>query len=138
MKLITIVIIPPENENEIHVSEVDQLVDGSIDEIIVNDTLDFVENRVEGMTKLVSKLAYGGVIHFRGLEIFEFCRQIYLVALPMQDINTQLYKDGRASCDSIVGVVQLVQDLGLTVIIKSINKDRYYVKAKRELNESQD
>jgi len=133
MREVIIVSEKPENENQVHITKITELMSGSVDKLIVNDALDHIANRVEGLKILVSKLRYEGIIEIRGIDILEIARDMYTCRLTIAEANNLLY-DGRESCDSIIGVLELLQKFGLTIMVKQVDNHTYFVRAERTRN----
>ncbi len=131
MREITIVSKDPENENQVHITKITELMDGSVDKLVVNDALDYIVNRTQGIKILASKLRYDGIIEIRGVDILEVARNLYTCRLTIPEINPLLYS-GRESCDSIIGVLALLQANGLTVMVKQVDNYSYFIQAERQ------
>lgn len=124
--------------NEIHITQITDVVNGSIDELIINNSLDYIENRLEGIKILVSKIRYGGTIEITGTDIFALMRSSSMFKYSLLILNKILYEGGKQSIDSLVGIVDVLRKKhGLEVVIKQLitDDDTYYVKAKRCLPE---
>lgn len=131
MRSITIVHEQPKDENEVHITKITDLVDGSVDELIVNDAIDYISNRIDGLRMLVDKLRYGGTIEVRGVDILEIARGLYTCQMNIAQANSLIH-DNRQSCDSIIGVVGFLQNFGLEIISKQVGNFSYFVQAKRK------
>lgn len=130
MKTIIVTLKPSSLDNEVHVNDIDKVVDASIDSIRLGSVLDFIEDRDNLLQVIVSKLRYGGEIELLGTDIYDVARGLHHAELDLDDAHKLLYGN-RQSTDTLQNVVHALQQLGLEVKIKRIHKYVYYVKAIR-------
>lgn len=131
MKLI-ITHTEPQTDEELHISQAKDIVDNSVNHLIVGDSLDYIGNRLENLKILLSKLRFDGIIEISGLDIFAFARAVYTAGPTLPTINRALY-DGRQSVSSLIGILELLKEAKLDIEIKQLDTElySYYIKAKR-------
>lgn len=116
--------------HQIHVNAVGEIPDGSCDEIILNDTLDYIADRDAAFAAIAAKLKYGGSISVEGNDIVEWCRNITIANKNLSDINNSLYGK-RASISDLNVMVDLLHSFGFEIIYRRLMATTYSIKAQR-------
>jgi len=137
MKNIELTLSSPENENQIHIEQLSNILDGSCDTLELMAILDYYpnRNRQEIFNTAISKIKYGGTISLSGLDIIEVARQIYTGNIQEQEASNILYKEGsnnrRCSSSSLMEVINILQASNFTILVKDIDSNAYSVQARR-------
>jgi len=132
MKTVTITRDEPK-EDEVHLKHMPQISDASIDKLVLNDILDFVswQDRLKVIKMAVSKLAYGGIIEIRGLDLLDMSRGIFTMDVSIVEAQSILFQQ-RESSDTIINIVQTLSSVDLTILRTMLEDYTYYVQAQRE------
>jgi len=135
MKDITIVLDHPINENEIHVSQIASITNGSCDNLNLRASMDYTPHREALLSAAIGKVKYGGTITISGLDAFEVSRQIYVGKLNGQQASEILYKNinghTRSSCGHILDTIDKLQQHNFTILIKELQDYAYSIQARR-------
>ena len=108
--------------------------DGSCDEIIINNVLDFLDtsNRQNILKLTISKLAYDGTIVICGLDFLMLSRDVLAQIITIEQANV-LYGN-KKSIETAETTVVFLQQQGLKIIQKRLSEHTYSIIAQREYN----
>ena len=123
--------------SQVDLSNVGDLDDAAYEEVLVGDSLDFIDDRDSFVDEIVKKLRYGGKIIMSGVDIFEVSRGIISKQVKNSDINQILYLR-RCSVSNIFDMANKLSSLGLRIIKKRTNNYRYTLIAERPSPNAQD
>lgn len=95
-------------------------------------SLDYIINRFQVLSEMIKKLRYGASIIIEGIDILDVARNLHIGALSVDEANTLLYCNGNSnSCDTLINVVDFLQQQGLKIKHKRMVNNRYSVEAVR-------
>jgi hypothetical protein len=123
--------------SQVDLSDVGDLDDAAYEEVLVGDSLDFIDDRDSFVDEIVKKLRYGGKIIMSGVDIFEVSRGIISKQVKNSDINQILYLR-RCSVSNIFDMADKLSSLGLRIIKKRTDNYRYTLIAERPSPDAQD
>ena len=122
-------IVLPE-QTRVTLDQLESIDDGSCPEIILSDTLDYVENRDEVLQSIVKKLQYGGIIVINGVDLNLSAKAIVTGRLNLQDARDLMYNK-KLSVDTLENILNNLSYLGLETKKCKIQGYFYSVTAKR-------
>jgi hypothetical protein len=118
----TITNIVPEQLNTIE--------NNSCEEIMLNQTLDYVIDRQSLLVTCINKLRLNGVLFFSGLDILEVSKQIITGEITIEKTNELLYKN-RQSIDNLFRIINILHNLGVSIEEKRLINLEYAIKIKK-------
>ena len=121
----------PTQSTYCHISQADNYKDGTLEEIIFQDLLDyFVDDNIESILKIAhNKLQNDGILHIQGSDI----RQLS-IALTFNSITDELAKKilypYKKSIHTISEILDLLKKIGFKIENKRyVNVFEYYIRA---------
>ena len=112
----------------------DAVENGTCEEIIANDCLDFIVERGGLLQNIIHKMAYNGTLIIYGLNIDQICQQMFCGKLTSAEFNQIMYGNKRQSCDSCRGLVIGLESFGLKILSVRMEDNYYCIKAQRTKN----
>lgn len=109
----------------------------SCNDIYAPDVLDYIHNEelVPYITHIVSKLRHGGKIVFGGTDLFELMKFGFRTEYSLSEINKKLFGElgnkEKSGCHNLAAITVLLQNLGLKIMKKRLEKDRFVIEAVR-------
>ena len=104
--------------------------DGSCEEILLENCLDYVSQRKDFLSEIVKKLRYGGKIIVSGIDLHQVGRQITNGFITTSNAASVLYNKRQSS--STIDEMQALLELGsLTIISKQLSDISYTLIAQR-------
>lgn len=117
-----------------NISNIDNYADNSIENIMLNDLLDFyIQDISEQVLRLVSnKLKIHGNIEIQGIDLNELAISIANSQIDIETAKALLYQNGRKSIHNLYGIEIILKNLGYSIDQKKyINLFEYYISAKK-------
>jgi 2-polyprenyl-3-methyl-5-hydroxy-6-metoxy-1,4-benzoquinol methylase len=108
--------------------ELNNIPDGSVEEILCLDTIDYISNKSDIFTILAKKLKYNGTIIIHGIELYLVCKAFSDGELTFDETNNFL--SGK-SLLTIVDCKLHINNNNLTIISQDLNGYSYAFKAVR-------
>ncbi len=99
-------------------------------ELLCEDVLDFVPNRLEFLGKLLSKLRYGGKISLVGIDIDEVARSLMNRQINV-DVAANFLYSGRLSGSCVGDMTNILEQNGIKVLTTRLQNNHYYILAER-------
>ena len=114
----------------VDLAQVMDIDDGSCEEILLENCLDYVSQRKDFLSEIVKKLRYGGKIIVSGLDLHQVGRQITNGFITTSNAASVLYNKRQSS--STIDEMQALLELGsLTIISKQLSDISYTLIAQR-------
>lgn len=121
-----------DNVQYVHLTHVQTIDNASCMEIEVGNCLDYVLERDQLLSIIISKLRYGGIIKLNGTNLEEVMYNASVGKLNTPQVQQWLYS-GRLSVDSYSAMITKLTQSQLTIINDSFGDNQYFLTAKREL-----
>ena len=120
------------DRQSVSINELNRIPFSSCTSIYVADTLDFIKvnDRMNAMSQAISKLRYGGIIIFRGLDLMEVSRLVFSKEIDVGMAQQALYNN-RQSSESLSGMLSQLKEMGLELVSSYIDNMFYQVEARR-------
>jgi hypothetical protein len=109
-----------ENYTYFYIGNAHILEDESCEEIILDDCLDFVQNRDEQLGILLKKLSPGGKLSMYGLDLFELARSIHNGQSSVASANSMMYNK-KQSLDTLFRLITSFRNARLNIVEKSLD-----------------
>lgn len=114
----------------VDLAQVMDIDDGSCEEILLENCLDYVSQRKDFLSEIVKKLRYGGKIIVSGIDLHQVGRQITNGFITTSNAASVLYDKRQSS--STIDEMQALLELGsLTIISKQLSDISYTLIAQR-------
>ena len=114
----------------VDLAQVMDIDDGSCEEILLENCLDYVSQRKDFLSEIVKKLRYGGKIIVSGIDLHQVGRQITNGFITTSNAAAVLYDKRQSS--STIDEMQALLELGsLTIISKQLSDISYTLIAQR-------
>ena len=114
----------------VDLAQVIDIDNGSCEEILLDNCLDYVSQRKDFLSEIVKKLRYGGKIIVSGLDLHQVGRQITNGFITTSNAASVLYNKRQSS--STIDEMQALLELGsLTIISKQLSDISYTLIAQR-------
>ena len=114
----------------VDLAQVMDIDDGSCEEILLENCLDYVSQRKDFLSEIVKKLRYGGKIIVSGIDLHQVGRQITNGFITTSNAASVLYNKCQSS--STIDEMQALLELGsLTIISKQLSDISYTLIAQR-------
>ena len=114
----------------VDLAQVMDIDDGSCEEILLENCLDYVSQRKDFLSEIVKKLRYGGKIIVSGIDLHQVGRQITNGFITTSNAASVLYNKRQSS--STIDEMQALLELGsLTIISKQLSDISYTLIAQR-------
>ena len=114
----------------VDLAQVMDIDDGSCEEILLENCLDYVSQRKDFLSEIVKKLRYGGKIIVSGIDLHQVGRQITNGFITTSNAASVLYNKRQSS--STIDEMQALLELGsLTIISKQLSDISYTLISQR-------
>ena len=114
----------------VDLAQVMDIDDGSCEEILLENCLDYVSQRKDFLSEIVKKLRYAGKIIVSGIDLHQVGRQITNGFITTSNAASVLYNKRQSS--STIDEMQALLELGsLTIISKQLSDISYTLIAQR-------
>ena len=114
----------------VDLAQVMDIDDGSCEEILLENCLDYVSQRKDFLSEIGKKLRYGGKIIVSGIDLHQVGRQITNGFITTSNAASVLYNKRQSS--STIDEMQALLELGsLTIISKQLSDISYTLIAQR-------
>tara|TARA_R100000988_G_C3965440_1_gene148528 strand:- start:115 stop:534 length:420 start_codon:yes stop_codon:yes gene_type:complete len=114
----------------VDLAQVIDIDDGSCEEILLENCLDYVSQRKDFLSEIVKKVRYGGKIIVSGIDLHQVGRQITNGFITTSNAASVLY-DKRQSSSTIDEMQSLLELGSLTIISKQLSDINYTLIAQR-------
>ena len=114
----------------VDLAQVIDIDDGSCEEILLENCLDYVSQRKDFLSEIVKKVRYGGKIIVSGIDLHQVGRQIRNGFITTSNAASVLY-DKRQSSSTIDEMQSLLELGSLTIISKQLSDINYTLIAQR-------
>ena len=121
-----------DNIQYIHLTHVQTIDNASCMEIEVGSCLDYVLERDQLLSIIISKLRYGGIVKLDGTNLEEVMYNASVGKLNTPQVQQLLYS-GRLSADSYSATIAKLKMAQLTILNDNFGNNQYFITAKREL-----
>lgn len=112
----------------------EQMIDGSVEAINIEDALDLVRysDREKTFDSVARKIMYGGTVELTGIDLSEIVRAVNQCYVEEAEANSILYCHDRvSSISTLESTCDLIIKKGFTIILQRRNRYHFYIKAKR-------
>ena len=116
----------------VDLAQVIDIDNGSCEEILLDNCLDYVSQRKDFLSEIVKKLRYGGKIIVSGLDLHQVGRQITNGFITTDNVVSVMYNK-RQSASTIDEMTGLLQSASLNILSKQISDINYTLIAQSEL-----
>jgi len=112
----------PSDYKECLISELDDINDGSCDNLYIGDTLDHI-NREEipvFLQKVISKIKVeDGLVHIKSPDLLQTCWYTARMNLDTNKVRYILYETNRKNCYTLEEIVKIINDIENTRIVSA-------------------
>jgi threonine dehydrogenase-like Zn-dependent dehydrogenase len=122
-----------EGQQEIDINQIPDIVDGSCSEIRVGDLLDHVEyeSQMTVLDTILSKVRYGGTVHFAGVDIYQIAHSLTFGVINSQKAIQTLFSNNHKSATCMSTLIDQLNSRGFTVATSEIYHQQYVISAKK-------
>ena len=111
-------------------AQLNTIENNSCEEIILNQTLDYVKNRQDVLMMCISKLRSKGVLFLSGKDIIEISKKIITGELTIEAVNTLLFSESQ-SIDYLFRMINMLKNLNMIIEEKRLIDLEYAIKIKK-------
>jgi len=116
--------------HRIPLKDMGAVVDGSVDDIMIQDLLDYVDRPEELLNSIIKKIRYGGRLTITGTDITEIFRAYSTGGLSL-DQTAQLIYNGKRQTTSATELSDKLRQRGLSIITVRTNYYKYAIIVER-------
>lgn len=112
----------PSDYKECLISELDNINDGSCDNVYIGDTLDHIsrEEIPSFLQKVVSKIKVeDGLVHIKSPDLLQTCWYTARMNLDTNKVRYILYETNRKNCYTLEEIVKIINNIENTRIVNA-------------------